>query len=1267
MSALELFLLGGLELRSLGEALAKPPTVKSQSLLAYLALHRERPHTREHLAEVYWGDRPERKARRSLTTALWHIRRYLPEPGYLLAESQTVQLDDRADIWLDVDEFEALASSDDLADLQSAAELYRDELLAGFYDDWIITLRYRLETLFGQVLTELMIGQEAAGEHEAALTTALRLLAHDPLREDAHRLAMVSFCRLGQRHAALEQYRRCHEIVQREIGAEPLVETTELYQAILEGLVEIGQAATVMPAARAESLAPARSGADPLDAAQPTPLVGREPEIAFLRACQQKAQQGRGGLVLVSGEAGIGKTRLANEFASQFRWQGACVLWGRCYEFERVVPYQPIVEALRSVMPTVTRAELGGNPDWVLVEVAKVVPEIAERLPELKIEPAIRSSSERLRLFEALVRFVIHQATGGPLLLVLDDLHWATESTLQMVHYLVRHTAAHGILTLGTLRPEAVGRQHPITSLQKELGREGLLMLLGLEALAPEAVEALVGQMSGDANATLPLARRLYTETEGNPFFLMEMIKALFEAGWLYLEGGVWRGDFSRISREALPLPAGVGETIRARIQRLSDDPQQALYLAAVLGREFDFELLDALWGRNMEVTLAALDSLLRRRLIEEGTGALARDYTFSHHKIQEVVYAHIPRRRRQHLHAQAGAAMERVYGSHLDEVAGELAFHFREGACADKAIAYLLRAGDRARLAQAGPEAVDYYQQALELLTQKRQYELAARTLMKLGLTHHSRLDFEAAREAYDEGFVLWQRAAQSRPSGPLAPVQTLRSWQIEPATLEPARVTDWHSGVVLEQLFACLVRFGPALEVLPEAAIRWEVLDGGCRYVFHLRQDGRWSDGVPVTAQDFEYAWKRLLAPGCGPGPAASFYNVKGARAYHQGQAPDPDSVAVRSLDDYTLAVELEQPDHNFLHLSLYAIPVPRHQVEVHGEAWTEAGLMVSNGPFRLETWRHGESMTLVRNAHYAGRFEGTLERVALSFAPAAAALAAYEAGQMDILALDLLQPAEMERARQQHPGEYLSVPELTTYYMRFDVVRPPFHDRRVRRAFALATDRRRLADVVMGGHESPATGGHVPPAAAGHSAGIALPFRPPEARALLAEAGYSGGCGFPVTELIVGQGREAVVQDLVAQWQANLGVQVVGETMAWASFLARVHREPPHILAMGSAAHYPDPATFVGTARRDEEHAAYVWHHSAYDCLAQEAAQATDPDRRLALYQQMDRIIVEEAWIVPLWYGRRHLLVQPWVVRLPTSPGQGCFWKDTIVKPH
>jgi ABC-type oligopeptide transport system substrate-binding subunit/DNA-binding SARP family transcriptional activator len=1269
---LQLYFLGPLDIHCGDRELSKLPTLKSQSLLAYLVLHRDRPQPRERLAGMFWGDRPERKARRSLTTALWHIRRCLPDETLILSDSHTVQFDPQADVWLDVEAFESLAAHDDLARLESAAGLYRGDFLDGFYDDWIITLRYRLETVFCDVLARLMFAQEAAGDQEAALSTALRLLDRDPLREVAHRLAMRALCRLGQRGAALEQYRRCQEAVQREVSAEPMVETTELYRAILEGRFEIGQPVVGIPAVAAEEPPPLPSGYDPLEAPGRSPLVGREPEMAFLQDCYREAQEGQGGVALVSGEAGVGKTSLVEAFARQLRWQGTCVLWGRCYEFERILPYQPVAEALRAVVSTMTGPELEAHPTWVLAEVARLVPEIQEKLSELDVTPAIRSEQARMRLFEGLVRFLIQVSTEARLLIVLEDLHWVTESTLQLVHYLARHLAVHPVLILGTFRPEAVDRRHPLQALRQELGREGLVTPLSLGPLSLRSVERLVTEMSGAGEAALPLACRLHEETEGNPFFLMEIIKALFETGRIALEAGRWRGDIARIGEADLPLPVGVSETIQARVRALDDVVQEVLRLSAVLGREFDLELLDAVWGQGEEATLEALDQLLRRRLIEEGAGALARDYAFTHHKIQEVVYKGIPQRHRQCIHARAGLTMERLYGPRVGELAGELAFHFQEGArhdeaLWDRAIAYLLRAGDRARLAQAHQDAVSYYRQGLEWLKEQRQYESAARTLMKLGLTYHASLDYTRAREAYDEGFILWQRAAKSPPAHKVPAPQTLRSWQGEPVTLDPGEVTDWHSGVVLEQLFSSLIRFGPDMEVLPEAATGWEVLDGGHTYRFHLRQDARWSDGAPVTAQDFEYAWKRFLHPSRGLVPATSFYNIRGARAYHQGQVRHADSVGVRSLDDFTLAVDLETPDRNFLHLTLYAMPVPRHRVEVDGDAWTEPGRLVSNGPFRLEAWHRGESLILARNPHYRGRFEGNLQRVELSFAPYAAAFEAYEAGRLDIFALDYVPSEEIERMRQQHPGDYLSAPDLSTYYLCYDLSRPPFHDRRVRRALAMATDRSRLTDVILGGHFFAATGGQVPPGIAGHSPGMALPHNPAEARELLAEAGYPGGRGFPEVELLVEQSRQAVFDDLRAQWQNKLGVPVAGQLLTWDALLARAHREPPHILLIGSAANYPDPTHFVGPVRRDDKHPSYVWQHAAYDRLVAKAAQATDQAERLDLVRQMDRIVVQEAFFVPLWYGRRHLLVKPWVVRLPTSPISGCFWKDVVIQPH
>jgi DNA-binding SARP family transcriptional activator len=515
MPTLEVYLLGTLDMRCHGQQLPRPPTLKSQPLLAYLVLHRERPQNRERLAGIFWGDRPERKARRSLTTTLWHIRRCLPEAGYLLSEPQTVQFDPHADLRLDVDEFESHATHDNLARLESAATLYRGDFLDGFYDDWIVTVRYRLDTLFCDVLTRLMVGQEAAGKQEEALSTALRLLDLDPLREDAHRLVMRVFCRLGQRNAALEQYRRCQEAVQQELSAEPMVETTELNRTILDGYFEVGQPVAAIPTVGAEGLPPFPSGTNPLEAMVSSPLVGREPEMAFLRDHHQEAQQGQGGLVLISGEAGVGKTRLVGEFARQLRWQGAPVLWGRCYQFERILPYQPVAEALRAVAPTMTSTVLEGHPTWVLAEVARLVPEILEKLPQLDVIPAIRSERERTRLFEGLVRFLANLSTHGTLLIVLEDLHWATESTLQLVHYLARNLATHAVLILGTLRPDAMGRRHPLRALRQELTHEGLVRPLSLGPLSPQAVEVLVTEMSGAGEATVPLARRLYQRDRG--------------------------------------------------------------------------------------------------------------------------------------------------------------------------------------------------------------------------------------------------------------------------------------------------------------------------------------------------------------------------------------------------------------------------------------------------------------------------------------------------------------------------------------------------------------------------------------------------------------------------------------------------------------------------------------------------------------------------------------------------------------------------------
>ncbi len=377
----------------------------------------------------------------------------------------------------------------------------------------------------------------------------------------------------------------------------------------------------------------------------------------------------------------------------------------------------------------------------------------------------------------------------------------------------------------------------------------------------------------------------------------------------------------------------------------------------------------------------------------------------------------------------------------------------------------------------------------------------------------------------------------------------------------------------------------------------------------------------------------------------------------------------MGVRALDEFTLVVELEGPTGYFLQLLAYTAtyPVPRHAVEAHGEAWTEVAHIVTNGPFRLEAWRQGESMFLVRNPEYHGRFRGNLQRVELTLIPSkewAAQLELYEADGLDILDMAFFPPTELYDARQRHAGEYVSLPWLATTYVVFDMRRPPFDDLWVRRAFVLALDRETLADVAMKGDVFPATGGFVPPGMPGHSAGIALPYDPERARELLAEAGYPGGRGFPIVDALAFHGTEPAVEYLQAQWRESLGIEIIWEIMEWGMYLDRLDREPPHTCLAGWMADYPDPDNFlrVSPIRR------YTgWQNKAYDSLVEEARRATDQEERMRLYQQADRILVEEAAIMPLTYRRYHLLVKPWVKKSPTSPMKVWFWKDVIIEPH
>ncbi|MGQ9492612.1 MAG: ABC transporter substrate-binding protein [Anaerolineae bacterium] len=1273
MPTLQIRLLGRLALRWDSQSLLLPATRKAQSLLAYLVMNRALPQSRDRLADLFWGEQPEHKARRSLATALWLIRRCLPAEGFLRTDADTVRFEPQGELWLDVDEYKSYICTNDFLSLQRGVALYRGDFLDGFYDDWVINTRYWLQSLFLEGLTRLMAGYEARENYHGALSTAQRLLEYDPLREDAHRTLMRAYCQLGQRNAALQQYERCRTIVQEELGAEPTAETIDLYQRILDGRHPVASVTITAPLTTPvpPSTSPRMYG--PLGVAAPVRLVAREDELAFLLESWHAAMERHSSLVLVEGEAGVGKTRLVQELANRLHLQGVRVLWGRCYEFEHHLPYQPIAEALRTCLSTMKQTELERFPAWALAEVSRLVPELVERQPELPLPEIIGLDEERAHLFDGVARFLVELSSHGAVLIILEDLHWASDSTLLLLRYLVRHVVGCPILMVGTLRAESVGQGQPLSMSLQGLSQEGLCKLLRLACLPAAAVQALVMEISGAGNAVVPLAKRLYAETEGNPFFLMETIQALFETDALHTEDGVWHGDFAQLSSGNLPLPTSIKEAVRARVVRLSEAAQEALQVAAVAGLEFDFDLLCAAWQHSTEETLQALDVLSRYRLIEECTDTLGRDYAFVHHKIQEVVYADLPARRRQHLHALVGQAMERIYAAQAEELAGELAFHFQHARLiapelAAKAIGYLLQAGDQARLLGAYTEALAFYGRALPLLEEQQLVDQAARTLMKIGLTHHNALQFREARRAYEEGFVLWRKAQVWQPSHPLpVPPHALRAAWWDVVTLDPAFSAESASGGIIDQLFCGLVELTAEMEILPAIAKSWEVLEEGKRYLFRIRPDALWSDGQAVTAHDFEFAWKRVLNPRTRAPLASVLYDIKGARPYHEGVSSDPEQIGVHALNDTTLSVELDEPAGYFL--QVLALPVayavPQSIVEQHGMTWVDRAHLVVNGPFQIEAWKRGEFMTLVRNPVYSGRSRGNAQRVQLCLIEKDAARALYEAQELDCLDLRGLTPAELDRLRQGNPEDYVSVPCPTTWYLAFNTQKAPFDDIRVRQALALAIDKERLVNAATGGIHTPASGGLVPPAMAGYSPGIALPCQPKRAQQLLAEAGYPNGDGFPGQELecTVYPRMGPIASEVERQWQETLHIHVSFERPDLPTFMQKVEQESSHIFLSGWMADYPDPDNFLRVCLHWQRTG---WKNKAYVALVQQARRAQQETERLRLFGEAERILIAEAAIIPLTHERIHLLVKPWI-KLPLSPFRWWFWKDAIIAAH
>ena len=727
----------------------RPVTVarrKSRALLYYIAARRA-PTPREHVIELLWPDLTRSAAQQTLRVTLYGLRKTL---GPALITGDALALDPSVDVDLwELDD--ALAAPlDDPRPLARALERYRGPFLDGFtlpdapeFDEWAAGVRERYHSAVVHGLASLARAYEERGDHRAGLEALERALALDPLREDVQREAMRLQYLTGDRVGAIRRYEQLRRRLDDELGVPPMAETQQVYDAIVTD--------TLLPAPR---LARANGAGAPLGWAQPAhagqragaarhaallPFTGRSAELAAMAAAAEAGQ-----LVLVMGEPGIGKTRLVEEFLQD---AGGLVLVGAARELDHALPYQPVVEALRSLTGQCEwpelRSQLGLSPVW-MVEVARLLPEL---MPS--DTPAAPVAADESRLREGVSQLMRALARRGPVTFFIDDLQWADTATLGLLGYLVRQQLP-GLTVVGATRPPEL--RSPLARLTHALMREGRLGQVQLSRLTLDETRQIARHLS--AESAEELAEWLQRNGEGNPYIIAELVRYARDTGILRPDGSLELAAFS----DAAPVvPPTIYSLIVSRLARLPEPARRVLDAATAVGREFASDVVAHVAALSEDAVLDALDELVAAGLVQPVEGGR---YAFDHALTMEVASHEVGEARHRLLHRRVAEALVVLHGRQLDAVAGLIAAHFVAGGAPERAASFALRAGRRAASLAAWTEAISFYQQALAGIEDGERYDV----LMALADAHLQSGQHQQAVEVLREAVEVARRRGDQR-----------------------------------------------------------------------------------------------------------------------------------------------------------------------------------------------------------------------------------------------------------------------------------------------------------------------------------------------------------------------------------------------------------------------------------------------------------------------------------------------------------------------